>query len=303
MDNRFLYSSYELLLGNPEGGNGLKVVGDEQANDGLQLQFTVEKAIDNKSKGNRCEFKLTNLSEDTINYIQKKDMPVVFHVGYNNNNKFLFGGVSSEVITDDSSSGTDRITTIRCVPSDSFLYTPIISRTFPPETTPRTIINFLIGQSPTLSKASFNSSKIDQAFPFGYPAEGSIKSILNELSRDFDFYYRIDGNRIYVNDANKFQSTNSRERAFVLSPNSGLIGRPSRTTDKGSKAKTDETSKEGVKFKALMNPLLQPGQAVSLKDTYLEGTYRIDTATFTGDWRTGGWEVECQCSTISATEV
>ncbi len=168
------------------------------------------------------------------------------------------------------------MTSIKCVPADSLYYSPVISRTFPANTTPREIINFLIGQSGSLSKASFNSDNLDTKFPFGYPVEGSIQSIMNELSRDFDFNYRIDGSRIYVNDPNRYQSPNSVERAFVISPDTGLIDVPTFASADGKKNKDDKTAKDGIRFKALLNPLLQPGQAVKITDTNITGIYRIN---------------------------
>lgn len=293
--------TYELLIGKPNGGEGLRILGDEDANDGLQLQFDINKNIDNKEQSNTCAIKLTNLSEASINSIRRRNSAVVLKVGYNGLNKVLFTGMTSEVDTDERAS-VDRVTTIKCVPADSLYYSPFISRTFPPGTTPREVIRFLIGQSPALSKASFNSENIDKKFPFGYPVEGSVQSIMNELARDFNFHYRIDGSRIYVNDPNKYQAPNSVERAFVISPTTGLLGVPAFATADGKKNKDDVTARDGMKFKALLNPLIQPGQAVLLRDTTINGTFRVNTANYSGDWRGNTWDVTCYCSKIIGTE-
>lgn len=294
--------TYELLIGKPNGGKGFQVIGNEETEEGFQIQFDIKKNIDNKEQSNTCDIKLTNLSEKSINSIRVPNLAVVFKVGYNGNNKVLFTGMTAEVDTDERAS-SDRVTTIKCVPSNSLFYSPQISRTFPAGTSPRAVLEFLIGQSTSLSKASFNSSNIDKKFPFGYPIEGSIQEILSELARDFDFHYRIDGNRLYVSDPGLYQSPNSVERAFVISPDTGLIGTPTFATADGKKNKEDKTAKDGVKFKALLNPLLHPGQAVSIKDTDITGTYRINTASFSGDWRGNEWSVTCHCSKIIAKEV
>lgn len=303
MENRQFNRTYELILGKPESSKGLRILGDEAEGTGLQLQFTVKKNIDNKEKSNTCEIKLTNLSEDSIKYIHKKNSAVILKVGYANNNKILFSGMTTEIITDDKLRGSDRVTTLRCIPANSQVYSPTLSKTFPANTTPRTIINYLIGQSTALAKSSFNSTNIDKPFPFGYPIEGSIKQILNELARDFDFHYRIDGNRVYVNDVGSYQSPNSVERAFVISPGTGLIGAATKSTSDGKKLDSDSDNHNGVKFKAQMNALLQPGQAVKIQDTAVSGTYRVNTAEFSGDWRSGDWDVTCHCSKITAREL
>lgn len=294
--------TYELLIGDVNGGSGLSLTGNEDENEGLQLAFRIRKNIDNKEQSNTCDIQLTNLSDASINTIRKRNLAVILKVGYNGNNKVLFSGMTSEVDTDEGSS-SDRVTSVKCVPADGLYYAPTISRTFPAGTTPREIISFLIGQSTALSRASFNSDNIDKKFPFGYPVEGSVQEIMNELSRDFDFNYRIDGSRIYVNDPNRYQSPSSVERAFVVSPNTGLIGVPTFATADGKKNEKDKTAKEGVKFKALLNPLLQPGQAVKIDDTTITGIFRINTASYSGDWRGNNWEVTCQCSKIIGQEV
>ncbi len=295
--------TYELLIGQPNPGKGIQIVGDEAREEGLQIQFTIKKHIDNKEQSNTCEIKLFNLSESSINSIRKKNLAVILKVGYNHNNKILFTGMTNEVDTDDKVDGSDRATTIKCTPANHLVYAPTISKTFPAGTTPRMVIDYLIGQTTSLSRSSFNSTNIDHKFPFGYPVEGTVKEVLDEMSKDFNFHYRIDGNRVYVNDPDKFQSPNSVERAFVISPDTGLIGVPTFASSDGKKNKDDETAKDGVRFKALLNPLLQPGQAASVKDTTIEGTFRINSAEFKGDWRGNTWDVTCHCSKITAVEV
>lgn len=303
VDNVQFKRSYELIIGTPNSGKGLQIIGDEDANKGLQISFQVKKHIDNKENSNTCSIDLYNLSEDSIKYIQKPNMAIVFKVGYNNDNKLLFQGMISEIDTDDRSSGNDRKTTLKCVPADSLTYRPTISKTFPANTTPRQIIMYLVGQSSTITKASFNSTKIDTKFPFGYPVEGNVKSILNELARDFQFHYRIDGKRLYVSDPDKYESPNSVERAFQISPETGLLGVPTFSSSDGKKTKEDTDNRNGVKFRSLINPLITPGSAVSLRGSTIEEIVRVNSAEYKGDWRGNTWELTCHCSKLNAREV
>lgn len=302
--NKQLKRTYELIIGQPNSGKGLQVIGDEDAGEGLQMSFRIDKHIDNKENSNESTINLFNLSEDSIKYIQQDQMSVILRVGYKGtSNRLLFQGIVSEVETDDRSSGNDRKTSLRCVPADSLVYKPSISKTFPPNTTPRQIVNFLIGQTTTIARASFNSDRIDTPFPFGYSVEGSVKSVMNELSRDFDFQWRIDGKRLYVNDPNKFQSPNSVERAFVISPDTGLLGTPSFASPDGKRVKDDTVKKSGVKFRSLINPLIIPGSAVKLEGTVINGIFRINSVEYNGDWRGNSWEATYYCSKLSGREV
>jgi|SRR5690554_657635 len=302
--NKQLKRTYELVIGKPNSGKGLQIIGDEDANEGLQIAFRISKNIDNKENSNESTIDIYNLSEDSIKYIQQDQMSIILKVGYKGTgNTLLFQGIVSEVETDDRSRQNDRKTTLRCVPADSLVYKPSISKTFPANTTPRQVINYLIGQTETITRASFNSENIDKTFPFGYPVEGSVKSILSELSRDFDFHWRIDGKRLYVNDPNKYQSPNSVERAFEISPTTGLVGLPSYASPDGKRVKDDTVKKSGVKFRSLINPLIIPGSAVSLKSSTFDGIFRVNSVEYNGDWRGQTWTAEYYCAKLSGREV
>ena len=296
--------TYELIIGQVNSSKGLQIIGDEKNNLGLQVSFRVKKHIDNKEKSNEASIVLYNLSEDSINYIQRPDTAVILKVGYNGANKSLFTGIVKEVDTDDRAGSTDRKTTLRCLPADSLVYKPNISKTFPANTSPRTIINYLVDQSPTLSRASFNSDVIDTKFPFGYTIEGNVRSILTDLSRDFGFNYSIDGQRVYVSDPDKYQTPNSVSRAFVMSPLTGLKNVPVYASADGKTTKDDSNRKDGVKFVGLINALVTPGTAISLKDTSITGIFRVNAIEFAGDWRSNNkWDMKCWCSKLNAQEV
>jgi len=294
--------TYQLVIGDYRNNRGLLIEGDEDRDEGLNLKFDIKKHLNNAEESNEASIELYNLSEDSINYIQRPDISIFLSVGYGGDNKLLFQGIVKEVETKDNMGRQDRKTTLRCVPGSSLVYEPSISRTFPPNTSPRQIINFLIGQSPTIAKASFNSDSVDEKFPFGYSIQGTPKEILNDLSGDYGFTYRLDNKRLYVSDPNKYQSPNSVERAFVISPSTGLLGNPTYSSPDGKTNKDATDRKSGVNFTALCNALITPGSAVSIKDTVLSGIYRVNSAHYTGEWRANTWQVECWCSKLTGRE-
>lgn len=302
--NRQLKRVYELIIGDPDNNKGLRIIGNEDEDEGLEIGFSIEKNLDNKENSNNSTIDITNLSEDSIEYIQKDSLAIILKVGYRGTTlNTLFQGLISEVDTKSRDSRQDRVTSLKCVPADNLTYQSNISKTFPPDTTPRQIITYLVGQSQTITRASFNSDNIDNPFPFGYSIEGSVKSVLNELARDFDFTYRIDGKRLSISDNNKYQSPNSAQKAVKLTPTTGLLGVPTYSTDDGKKVDNAADKKKGVKFRALINPLIQPGSAVSLEGSAIEGIFRVNSAKYTGNWRGNRWEVECFCSKLSGREV
>lgn len=290
--------TYELTIGEPRN-KGILIEGVEAEKKGLQITFSVNKYIDNSKDNDKCSINITNLSEDSLNYIKEKTSAVILKVGYDGNNKTIFQGIVQELETDDRLGSVDRVTTLRCVTSDALSYQSNISKTFPPNTTPRQILNFLIGNSPTLKRASFNSDKIDKGFPFGYSIEGSSKQILKELALDFDFNWRIDGDKLFITDSNKYERPDSVQRAFVFTPDTGLKGRPVYVTGDGRETEDAENRRQGVKFTSLINPLIIPGSAVKIKDTALEGVYRVNTVEYKGDWRGSIWDAVHVCSKLN----
>lgn len=290
--------TYELIIGDPSTGDGLQIIGNEEDSQGLQLRFTVKKFLDNKQSDNTAEITLVNLAEKSIDFIKKEGIKIILKVGYNGDNKIIFAGDVSEIESNHKARDVDKETKIRCVPDSTVFYSPVISRTFPPNTSAKDILNYLTRQGSTISKAAFNSDNINKTFPFGYSVEGTAREILNEVSRDFNFNYRIDGKRLYVSDPNEYETQGAKERAALVSPTTGLIDTPVYASPDGKKIKNATTKKEGVKFKSLINPLLQPGQAVKLESSTISGTFRVNGIEFRGDWRGSDWSATCWCAIV-----
>lgn len=294
--------TYEITLGDP-GETGITIEGNEELNKGLNLRFTITKNINNTTDNDRCSISLVNLSEDSINYISEGSSVIILKVGYNGDNKTIFQGIIQELETDDRTGDVDRVTTFRCLPASNFTYERNISRTFPPESTPRQVLNFIIGNSEGLSRSAFNSDKLDTPIPFGYSVEGSTNTVLKEISRDFGFHWRISGDKLYVNDPDKYEKPDSVETAYVFSPDTGLKGRPVYVRGDGRDLESSENKRRGLKFTSLINPLVKPGSAIQIKDTALEGIYRVNSIEYRGDWRGNSWDAVCTCSKINAQEV
>lgn len=289
--------TYELIIGEPSTGDGLKITGDEAANEGLDIRFDIKKFVDNKGSDNTSDIYITNLAEKTLNFIKREGVKIILKVGYNGDNKVIYVGDVSEIESDQKAGKVDRETKIRCIPDANTHYSPTISKTFPSNTKVKTILNFLVGQG-TITKGSYNSRNIEKTFPFGYTIDGTPKQILNDLSRDFNFNYRIDNKRLYVSDPNSYETKSSKDNAYLISPDTGLIGTPVYASPDGKKIKNAQTKKEGVKFSALLNPLIQPGQAVKLKSSVINGVFRVNSIEFKGQWRGGEWMVTCWCAIV-----
>lgn len=291
--------TYELIIGDTSSNEGLKIVGNEEEDEGLGLRFNIKKFLDNKKSDNSAEIVIINLAEESIDFIKKEDIKIILKVGYNGDNKVIFTGDVSEIETRQRGQNLDRETKIRCIPDSNVHYSPSVSKTFPANTSVRDILHYLTRQGTTISRASFNSTNIDKTFPFGYTISGTPKQILDDVSRDFNFNYRIDNKRLYVSDPNEYETKSSKDRAYLISDTTGLVGTPSYASPDGKKIKDAATKKDGVKFSALLNPLIQPGQAVKLESSVVNGVFRVNGIEMSGDWRSADdWTVTCWCAIV-----
>lgn len=298
------FRTYELIIGKPSTGKGLQIIGDEIKGLGLNISFRIKKELNNSEKTNYASIDIFNLSDDSIKYIEEDKTAIIVKVGWNGDNKLLFTGIVDEIETEDRVGSPDRKTSLRCKPTSSLIYQPTISKTFPKNTSPRDIIEYLVGQSGSIIKSAFNSENVNKRFPFGYTVNGSTKEVLDQLAIDFNFNYRIDNKRLSVSDPNRYESQNSVSRAYQFTPETGLIGIPTYASADGKKVKDDKQAKAGVKFQALINPLVTPGSAVSIQDVDLVGIYRVNSVEYNGEWRQEQpWYMTCYCSKLKGSEV
>ena len=308
---RFFKRTYYLIFGNPKKGEGLEIVGDEDKNEGLQITFRVRKFLNNSDQPNLMELEIVNLSEENLNYIKKETESLSLSVGYGGENVLLFTGNILEVESDYHKGGSpDKVTKITCTPSSGMIYNPSFNKTFPAGTTVKAVVDYVVKSDSNLVQSSYNSVAMNKKFPFGYTVHGTGKQVMDELSREFNFTYRIDQNRLSISDHGEYQSKSSKGNAFLLTWDTGLKKAPTYASPDGkkisltpSKKKTSqEKLKEkhaGIKCTAFLNPLLVPGSAIKLEGTDHDGVYRVSGSDFSGDWRsTDKWDVELYCTKL-----
>lgn len=308
----YFMRTYELVFGEPKKSRGLQLIGDEVEGKGLQISFRVRKFLNNSDSPNVAEIEVENLSEESINYIKRQAETATLSVGYGGNNLLLFSGNIIEVESSPhKGGGADKSTKITCTPSSSLIQSVGADKTFPAGSTVRSVVDYVVKSSPDLVQSTYNSEAINIKFPFGYTTHGTGKQILDSLSKEYGFTYRIDRHRLTISDPNLYQTKNSVSQAFLLSWGTGLKTPPTYASPDGrsvslnpsKKKSTQEKLKDkhaGIKCKAFMNALLVPGTAVKLQDTEHDGVYRISGSDFRGDWRSSDkWEVELYCTKIN----
>lgn len=139
------------------------------------------------------------------------------------------------------------------------------------------------------SSIGFKYSGIDKSAGLegGYSAIGSLDLILNELGVIFHFRWSVQGGRILVQGN---QPENSAE-VMLLSPETGLILNPTSVKKISVRlAKSEEPLPvDTYAIQALLQPHLGIGDIIAVESQDLNGSFKIEKISHTGDTRGNNW--------------
>jgi len=119
----------------------------------------------------------------------------------------------------------------------------------------------------------------------GMVLSGRAEQQFDKLMRSLGFTWSIQGGALQISGPTDVIGT----KPVLLTSSSGMIGAP-------------EPGEKGiVKVKSLLQPNLTPGRAVEIrtKNDKINGVYRIQKATFTGDTWGGDWGVDIEGKPIT----
>lgn len=281
---------YKLTIGNYKSRDALFFTD-------LQISFDIHKSADNSVKSNNSSIKITNLSDSSLKLLETDYPAAILEVGYESedNLKILFAGKVTEVTTEKS--GADRITELLIGASYTTLNHEAVSKLVPAGSTVKTVVEELIKEFPEIKKGVYNVKNLDTILRNGYSLSGTLRSELNRLAKNYRLSWQVDNDILYISDSDRATSENF-ESAFVISPSSGLIEIPYRTSGKKNKMKKDKDKKQGVQFKMLINPEVPVGGIIKLEDTEINGWFRVDTLKYSGEYRGGDWVQEVFCTSL-----
>jgi len=114
----------------------------------------------------------------------------------------------------------------------------------------------------------------------GFSVSGLLSSTLETLLKPFNKTITIQDDVLKIVEIGKEEVTG---KYTILTPETGLIGSPSKT-------------KDGLEFVALIQPgKFNPGQFVEIKSRDFDGRYKIVKSNFVGDTHGNDWYVRGLC--------
>ena len=253
----------------------------------LRISFNVEKT--DTESANKAEIQIYNLTDDTSNKIGKAGNFVIIKAGYIDEgiNNLFFGNVTYSL---SKKAGTEKILQIQAVDGVNNIQDINITVTYNAGTTIQKIFNdmvLLYGLPLTNTNLILPGQYVN-----GYSFTGKVKDALSQVLGRLNLSWTIQNNQLVVIESDK-----AIERTgLLISPNTGLIGSPEILID----TDTEPTEEPPVKYKikCLLFPQLFPGVEFKLQSEKVNGTFKIETAKFTGDNYEGDFICELEAVQI-----
>lgn len=278
-----------LILGG--NGNGVDV-------SNLRITFTVKKT--SVQTPNEAEIKVYNLSSETAAQIQREFTRVILQAGYQNNFSVIFDGTAKQIKTG-RDNGTDTYLHIFASDGDASYNFAVVNTTLSAGSSPTDHINAAASPMAAHGTTVGHIGNVGgQKLARGKVMYGNSRDYLRQSAQSSDSDWSIQDGKLQVVPVRGLLPT----QAVVLNSKSGLIGTPEQTND-------------GIKIRALLNPMLKIGGKIIVnnKDIQLatisenkttkggqkaqpadkpatiadDGAYKVIKVEYNGDTRGNDW--------------
>lgn len=326
--NRQFLRQYSLMIGE-SGKNGLLLTSEDVSNDtgitGLRVSFEIVK--DTSSKTNKSKIKIWNLSDTSLDIIEKQDIMIDLSVGYKEDigPVRVFVGTSASVKTKEDNNGMDVVTEIEALDGGIAVRDSIVSMSAQKGASTLNLIRACAKKMGLAYKISTDIQ--DKPYPNGFSYCGYSKQLMDTLCEKLGASWSIQ-NGIAQITLNK---GTAGYRGVKFNASTGLIGRPERmvvsskvanvkspneTTEKETKVireevettnkrmkkkkiiekekKSKTNEKTGWKIKTLLAPTVIPGEEVEIESNAVNGRFKVDKVTHTGDIYGSDWFSEIE---------
>lgn len=248
-----------------------------------KISFEVTKSIN--SRENIARIEIWNLANETRELITASDSLVRLFAGYADNKGLI--EISQGDITNvrHNRNKTDTVSQIYIEDGNKTLRLNPVSFTFKGEVSLKNILSKLTEQSGIVFRLvgiSSNASVVS-----GYAAMGGLDLVLDNLALVFGFSWSMQGGIILLRGNEEVSDT----EVMLLSPETGLILNPEAVKQVSEKlVDSNEPLPPNIyALQSLLQPHLQVNDLIAVKSQDLNGTFRINKISHTGDTRGNDW--------------
>ncbi|MFT9498016.1 phage protein [Anaerosolibacter sp.] len=271
----------KLTIGQP-GRDGKEITG-------LRIVFDIEKDLTNES--NKGQMSIYNLSRNTLNVVERADTIILLDAGYKGNIGRIFQGAITFVT---SKGDTDIETQIEAADGLLELRDSIFSKGYKSGIRSDVILyDISISMGSALQIAP---GVVHKQYLNGFAFAGNSREALKKVCSYIGASWSIQNDILQITPAGGTTSS----QAFLISGNTGMIGKPERivksqTKGKGGSGKSNEKEKKvGWRIRRLIEPSIIPGSLVKIDSKQVAGFFRVESLKHSGDTHGDDWYTEME---------
>jgi len=289
-ENSLFIRSHELVIGPKVTGLASNIEPPNARRFFNRVNFSIEKT--STPDPNKSKISIYNISQESRNFLEQSDLLLFLKAGFQDEISNIFIG---DILRREASrSGPDVIYTLECGDSEGIISRAHVDIGLGPGATNVQLFN-LAAEKLGLT-LGIKKGIVTRVFKNGFSFSGLASDLLTQQTVNIGLEWSVQDGELRIMPKDE----DDGEEAVVISPETGLIGFPTKTPD-------------GVKFTSLLNPKLRPGRAVKIESKQFFGQtgpnanliastsliesgsiVKVRKATFTGDTREGQWVTEVE---------
>ena len=263
---RFMFGGFEVGNSTPEQPTALRI------------NFIVEKA--DTETPNTARVSVWNLNTEQLATLNEKVCFTVLRAGYGGNMTQIFTGTVTYIKT--IMDGADRETVMEIADGRVPLRDTYVSLSYSGVVNAKPIIDKVAGEMGIAVTYSHNATFAE--FPNGFSFVGPGRVALDKTCTTSELQWQIYNGVLQVKKERDIMNRN----AFLLSPDSGLLGIPKNIVISEKGAGLGE--QPGVEVEYLLNGAIGISDYVRLESREIQGFYRVEWLELAGDNIQGGWK-------------
>ena len=257
---------------------------------GLRVVFHFKRTL--RAEPSTADISIYNMNKQHRSLLKTRYAPVILSAGYTDTIARVFSGQARTI--DHVRHGPDWVTKIQLGDGEvPYRYTRL-SKSYGTGVGSLQVANDLIGQlGPTTpgTGAVLEANLTDQ-LSNGYLVHGPAARELSRLLHGRGLEWSIQHGKVQVLPVGK----PSTQTAVLLTPSTGLIGSPEHGTPDPT---FKRTSAHTLKWRAFIQPTLDPGGMAQIQSNAAKGNFRIISVEGSGDTQSGDWFMSCEGNPVS----
>lgn len=248
----------------------------------LRVEFAVEHTL--KKEPNTASVTITNLREDTRALLSRRGIATVVEAGYVGRRSVIFEGTLDFGATERD--GTDWISTFESTDGGAAMRAARINETFKAGIDVRDVIAKAADQLGVAlgnvleATANGNVKGAIDAFKNGITMSGPAVPQFDRIMRSMGYDWSVQNGALQILEPGDVLDDGE---LILLKRGTGLVGSP-QPGDDGA-----------IVVRTLMLPSLIPGRRIKVESRLVDGFFRIERSSFSGDTRSTEFNVELEC--------